>query len=42
MIKGSIKGILTNDYENLDINTMDDFNYCDHILKSKKMSKYQF
>ena len=42
MIKGSVKAILTNDYENLDINTMDDFNYCDYILKSKKMSKYQF
>jgi CMP-N,N'-diacetyllegionaminic acid synthase len=42
MIKGSIKEVITKDHENLDINTIEDFDYCDYILKSKKLSKYQF
>lgn len=36
MIKGSLKAILTYDEENIDINNIEDFDYCNYILKSKK------
>lgn len=39
MISGKIKPILTYGEECIDINTKEDFNYCEYILKSKSISK---
>jgi CMP-N,N'-diacetyllegionaminic acid synthase len=42
MISGDIKSVLTDDEENIDINTQQDFDYCEYILKTRNMSKYYF
>lgn len=40
MISGNMKLVLTNDEENLDINTHEDFDFCEYILKNKKIPSY--
>lgn len=39
MISGNIKLIQTSSEENLDINTLEDFEYCNYIFKKKKLTK---
>ena len=40
MISGNLKLVLTSGEENIDINTLEDFDYCEYILKTKNISKY--
>jgi|TARA_B110000483_G_C18161749_1_gene529587 CMP-N,N'-diacetyllegionaminic acid synthase len=36
MISGNVKLVLTNNEENIDINTLEDFDYSEYLLKTKK------
>ena len=36
MISGNIKSVLTNNEENIDINTLQDFDYSEYVLRTKK------
>jgi CMP-N,N'-diacetyllegionaminic acid synthase len=40
MISGNVKLVLTNNEENLDINTLQDFDYCEYFLKTRKNVNY--
>ncbi len=40
MIAGNIKLIKTESEENIDLNTQSDFDYCEYLLKSKKIKSF--